>query len=198
MRALLLVLIQCAALGPLWAQKPKLYVFLPSTIRPYAMERTLQTACPQLEIRVFGRHREFLRGVEADQPDGVLSLEPVILKSEFKPYQKVFSGIKGGQHQVPYALLSVDRELQAKSLDGVSIGVVDLLGRQQMKSFLSKMLSGAEPKINRSPNSKTFYPCSRFGKPMPFLSPKPCGTAITERGQKWTLFSIRWKMPKSD
>ena len=109
MRAVSLITIFFLAASLAFAQKPKVYVFLPSNIRPHAMERTLGEAFPALSISVFGRQRQFLKSILAEPPDAIISLAPVVETVEPKVFQVLLRGTKGGRTVLDYALLSASK-----------------------------------------------------------------------------------------
>jgi ABC-type amino acid transport substrate-binding protein len=146
------------AQGP---DKPKLYVFLPSTIRPHAMEDILSKACPTLDIRVFPRYREFRDAIVQNQPEALLSLNPVTghavefansnavpdRASRLPVYRNSMIGLRpDGEHLEPYVFLG-EQEIEIEDLDNMTIGVVDILGRKGMRNFIREKFSGASPSL---------------------------------------------------
>jgi len=97
MRTLSLITIYLLGTMLAFGQKPKLYVFLPSTQRPAAMQNSLSLACPDLDITVVGRQKEFLDAVEASPPDGILTLAPVVEFSDITGFRKVMLGVKSAR-----------------------------------------------------------------------------------------------------
>lgn len=120
------------------AQPPKLYVFLPSPMRPHAMQARLTKSFPKWDVTVFGRFREFERQLKTATPDAIITL-PVVA-GEFDTFTTWASGIRSGRTDEPYVLLSVNQAVPRSSLDTTTIGAVDLLGRRKMESFLSQKL----------------------------------------------------------
>ncbi len=152
MRLFCIFLLQLIFILPGLSQKPKLYVFLPSEMRPHALRSMLEKECPQLEIKVFPRYREFRDGVAAAPPDAILSLEPVIdytlkLRKESLGANDasniLIEGVRDDKKDEPYVFLS-DKDLGEKPFHEITIGVVDLLGRREMAELLGEKLKTEE------------------------------------------------------
>ena len=119
--------------------------FLPSPIRPHALERALGEACPKLEIQVKGRKSDYFRQVQKDPPDAILSLPPVTDQS--KGFRPILFGAKNGKKTEPYLLLSIDKSVELEQLGDMTIGVVDLFARRQMTAFLKEKLKIPKPRF---------------------------------------------------
>jgi len=144
MRLFSFFILQLICILPGLSQKPKLYVFMPSEMRPHAMRALLEKECPNLEIKVFPRYREFRDSMATAPPDAILSLEPVIEKTlklrnqdmGTKDTSKIFlKGVRDAVFDEPYVFLS-DKEVGSKKYKDMTIGVVDLLGRREMGALL--------------------------------------------------------------
>ena len=147
MRALSFLVIQCVGTIFGLSQSARLYVFLPSNIRPHVMRQALVGACPEMDITVFSRFLEFQARTKEIPPDALLSLRPVIDgKEEYDAYRPVLTGNLGGAREEAYAFLSVNRQIEPRNMDSLTIGAVDLLGRSEMNHFLGRLL-GKQPKI---------------------------------------------------
>ena len=138
MRRFLLILFMSlpAVLG--YAQKPRLYVFLPSPIRPHALQTRLAKAMPDIQVTVFGRFREFERQIETAPPEVILTLPPVV--NQFDLFEIDLLGVRSGSEDEPYVLLTVDQAYKPASDVQEPIGAVDLLGRRNMEHFLALKL----------------------------------------------------------
>lgn len=134
--------------GHLFAQSPKVYVFLPSNIRPHIMKQVLSEACPDIEFTVFGRYREFQARIDESPPDAIISLEPVIARHTAAV--PILQGELDGEVAERYVLLSRDQPVDLARVKERVIGVFDLLGRSQMNKFLSSKLNVAEVKRVRT------------------------------------------------
>ena len=143
MRTLLLITFYLLGTLVVYGQKPKLYVFLPSTQRPAAMQNSLSRACPDLDIAVMGRQKEFLDAVEESPPDGILTLAPVLDNADATGYRRVLLGSKQGITTEDYFLLKIKGT--DKQASAMKIGVVKILSRGDMSSFIKGCLGGVEP-----------------------------------------------------
>jgi len=117
---------------------PELYVFLPSEIRPHAMKLVLADAFPDFNVTVFPRFRDFYKKVKEAKPNAFMTLAPI---AESLDYQGALLGERSGAKQEPYVLLSENR-IDPDKMDGLAIGVVDLLGRRNMPEFVTSKLGG--------------------------------------------------------
>lgn len=145
MRIIPLLIIQWATVLLAQEQSPKLYVFLPSNIRPHSLHQTLVKACPNLDISVFGRYREFQSQIVNLPPDGFLSLQPVA--QNHTDYKETLSGTLKGMRREEYVFLSVNQSVDLNNLDKMTLGVIDLIGRGPMADLLSEKLKIRNPKI---------------------------------------------------
>lgn len=140
------LLIQLFLLGFAHGQtKPKLYVFMPSNVRPNNMERFISDSCTQLQIQVFGRHRELRKGVEAAPPDAILAPDPVIKSIHYKEFKSAMIGSRNNATEEKYVLVSVGQKIEMGQVAELAIGAVDLLGRRAMMEFITERL-GHKPR----------------------------------------------------
>jgi len=136
-----------------------MYVFVPTDVRTNILKEKIQSACPDLSITVFGRGQDFLKQVKKSTPDAILTLMPVIENSN--GYESSFQGIKNGQPEEPYVLVSKDKAIDIKNLKGKSIGVVDLLGRRPMTEFVRQLLQ-QKVKVKRVTKLEDLLPLLTF------------------------------------
>lgn len=136
-RLLLIVLVSLPTVMG-YAQKPRLYVFLPSPMRPHALQTRLAKAVPNTQVTVFGRFREFERQIKNAPPDAILTLPPVA--AQFDQFDIGLRGVRSGKENEPYVMLSVDKAFDPPTSGQEPIGVVDLLGRRDMEQFLALKL----------------------------------------------------------
>lgn len=129
-----------------FCQKPKLYVFLPSNIRPFSMEKTFSAACDQLSVQVFGRSRDLRKSVDSLPPDAILTPSAVATSGVFNDFRQILSGSRGDATEEDYVLVSVNQPIQLADVPELAIGAVDLLGRRQMELFVSKSLGDRVPR----------------------------------------------------
>ncbi len=124
----------------------RLYVFYPTDIRPKKMEKHITQHCPEIRTTVFGKIKDFEDQTQRIPPDAILSYAPVIKKN--KQYTSFVQGFKQGQSQEDYVLVSINKMIKISQLSSMKIGVLDILGRNPMKLFVSKTL-GINVKIAR-------------------------------------------------
>ncbi len=124
----------------------RLYVFYPSIVRTKIMQKKLSRALPGIEVRVFGRYRDFRTKTKTDSPDAILSKEPVI--KHLGRYLIKRKGIRDYDTFESYVLLSVGKRVNPANMAGTSIGVFDILGRRGMKKFLGNYFR-PRPRIKR-------------------------------------------------
>lgn len=127
-------------------QRPKLYVFMPSNVRPNNMEQFISDSCGLVQIQVFGRYRDLRDSVEAAPPDAILAPDPVMKSGLYTTYRSALKGMRGSSTREKYVLVSVDKKVDLSRISEVAIGAVDLLGRREMMEFISGMLGGAKPR----------------------------------------------------
>lgn len=150
MRIFAAVLLLCGAFvgyAPVQDNTPRLYVYLPSNIRPFVMQKRLQEACPGLSITVFGHHREMSRAVRTAPPEAILSLEPVVSVDRYDMFTKTLLGERKGKRFADMVLLSREKRIETAKLAEISIGVVDILGRSSMREMLGEMIDVEQPRI---------------------------------------------------
>ena len=130
------------------ADKPSLFVYLPTDVRPNAFQKMLNSAIPSVDITVFGRIKDFQKNIKKQPPDAVLSYRPVIDNES-----GVSIGLQGtnkGNQDEEYVLISVGKNVEFADGKKLTIGVVDLLGRKKMPKFVSKLIPAANsPKVKR-------------------------------------------------
>jgi hypothetical protein len=144
------------------ANKPvRLFVFVTTDIRAHALAQEMTAALPGIEVRVFGRPRELQAAVEQEAPEAVLA-RPVVLETlGLKP---MLRGSRRGSSQERYVLLSVGRPLKPSDLGSQALGAVDLVGRNEMKAFVSRVLGGPAPKLKLVTTENDLLPLLQFGE----------------------------------
>ena len=130
------------------ADKPSMFVYLPSDVRPNAFQKMLNSAIPGVNVTVFGRVRDFQKNIKKQPPDAVLSYRPVI--DNETGISVGLQGLNKGSPNESYVLISVGKTVELKADTQLTVGIVDLLGRKKMASFVSKMIqTSKKPKIKR-------------------------------------------------
>lgn len=137
----------------------KLYVFYPTTVRPHILQKKLSEACPEIEITVFGRYKDFMAQVAVNYPNAIL-VKPDLLQ-QLPLYKKILSGIKNEKLDGPYSLVSVERKIDTDSIGNITIGTVDFLGRKGMNDLLSTFFTNP-PKVKRVTKTEDMLPLLRF------------------------------------
>jgi len=110
-----------------------LYVFFPTTVRPYVLQKGL--AGSGLEVTAFGRFADFEDETRSKPPDAILSLPEVI--GSMEGYRVAVPGKHNGESREPYFLMGVEKAVDPTRIAGGTIGVVDFLGRKGMQKFMA-------------------------------------------------------------
>lgn len=136
-------LIQLGMLGSIFftvsAEDPaSLYVFVPTEVRANAMQEDIGNVCPNINITVFGRSKDFRQQITESPPDAILTLLPVIERSA--DYKTILKGARGDATEEDYVIVSVDTPLNIADLNEKRLGVIDLLGRKPMNEFIDQLL----------------------------------------------------------
>ena len=129
------------------AKKPKVLVYVPTNITVREFQTRLQRQLPTVEVRAYGRIKDFERAIKSETPDALLSY-PAVLEA-----QAVDSKIQGawkGSSSDDYVLVTLDQGVMTESLDGATIGVLDLLGRKRMPKLVTAITGiPGKPKLKR-------------------------------------------------
>lgn len=120
------------------AQATDLYVYVPTALKAKAVENILARACPTLSWTVFGRARDFHAQVAQATPGAVISLDPAI--DAAGSYDRVASGMLGGESTEEYLLVTAGAPLSVAALDGKRLGVMEIMGRKDMNRFVQDSL----------------------------------------------------------
>jgi len=122
----------------MWGQdKPKLFVYVPSTIRPAIFEKQLQKDCPDLRVTLYNHHRPLIKAVSRSVPAAIISLETVVSQQRFSMFDRALEGIRDGKDWEQYLLLS--KRSGVLQLPVIRVGVVAILNRKQMLATLTAM-----------------------------------------------------------
>jgi hypothetical protein len=135
------------ALGTLaFSEGPrKLYVYVPSDVRPAVLEKALAAAIPKASIAVFARIRDFETAIAESPPDCVLTSRPLVeRRGDFKP---VLQGLTDKQPEERYVLVSVGKAADPARVGEIELGVVEILGKRDMADFVAKLV-GAPGAVN--------------------------------------------------
>jgi hypothetical protein len=145
--ALALVVAATLVAGSVRAAAPalgqKIYVYLPSNVRPPMLQRVLAAALPGAEVMVFRHLRDFETSVEEAPPDFIISARPFVDRCDrWKP---VLQGFAAERAEEPYVLVSVGRAVDPADIPDLGIGVVDLLGKKGMPVLVARLLGTTAP-----------------------------------------------------
>ena len=129
------------------AKKPKLLVYVPTNITVREFQTRLQGQLPAVEIRAYGRIKDFERAIKSEQPDALLSYPAVL---ETQSVASKVQGNRGGSSNDSYVLVTLEKAASTASLDGATIGVHDLLGRKRMPGLVTAITGiPGKPKLKR-------------------------------------------------
>ena len=161
------------------ADRPSLYVFLYTDAKSTVFERTLQTKLPEISVTVFGRFRDFEEALTARPPDAVLALDPLLQSRNLKP---ALHGVSNGEKTQRYVLLSAGAPL-AGALNGRTIGVVDLLGRQETQNFVGKLVKASDVHIKLVTKLEDLLSLLQFSAADAILVPSSMVKTFSERSR---------------
>lgn len=137
----------------------KLYIFYPSPVRPHILQKNLSETCPDIEVTVFGRYKDFIEKIKITAPDAIIT-KPDLLP-QLPDYKKKATGLKDGKSSEAYFLLSVDSKIDVSKIGQETIGVVDFLGRQGMENLISTLFTDI-PKVKRVTKVEDLLPLLTF------------------------------------
>lgn len=152
---------------PVYAER--LYVFYPSVMRTQIMQKKLTRALPGIEVRVFGRYKDFRAKTKSDSPDAILSKAPVI--QQLGSYSIKRKGVRDNDTNEPYVLLSVGKRVNPAKMAGKTIGVFDILGRKGMKKFIGNYFR-SKPRLKRVSKMEDLLQLLTFNMVDAILIPK--------------------------
>jgi hypothetical protein len=161
------------------ADRPSLYVFLHTDAKPTVLERTLQVKLPEIAVTVFGRFRDFEEALAAKPPDAVLALEPLLASRSMK---SALRGVSNGDKSQRFVLLSSGAPLEG-AIGERTIGVVDLLGRQDTQTFVAKLLKTQHVRIKLVTKLEDLLSLLQFSAADAILVPASMIKPFTERSR---------------
>ncbi|PCI42982.1 MAG: hypothetical protein COB51_12170 [Moraxellaceae bacterium] len=134
-------------------------MFVPTNIQAAELEKLLSKTCPNIQITVFPRVKDFMTQVAANKPVAILAMVPTI--KHIATYKMILEGKRQGNSAESYLMVSVDKALDLTQLATSKIGVLDILGRKQMKVFMSSLL-GSSSKLKRVIKQEDLLPLLSF------------------------------------
>ena len=120
----------------------RLLVFLHVAAKQRAFQTELQAALPGIVVTAVGRIGDFDRALGEGQ-DAVLTLPVVLAAHGLAP---VLRGLRQGSADEKYALVGAEAAPDPGKV--ISVGALDLLGRDGMAAFVQSVV-GAHPKVER-------------------------------------------------
>src|SRR4051812_47077791 len=120
----------------------KLLVFLHVAVKQRALQTEIEAALPHVTVTAVGRVGDFDRALK-DGQDAVLTL-PLVLAAH--GLAVALRGLRGGASDEKYALVGADAPPDPARV--TAVGVLDLLGREGMNSFVHNLVGGA-PRVER-------------------------------------------------
>jgi hypothetical protein len=161
------------------ADRPNLYVFLQTDVKATVFEKTMQARLPALNVRVFGRFRDFDEALTHDSPQALLTLLPLLEARNLEP---TIRGLSAGQDTEDYVLVSVGAPLDG-SLSNRLIGVVDLLGRKDTQAFVAALLKTNDVRTKLVTKLEDLLSLLQFGASDAILVPIGAVKSISERSK---------------
>lgn len=137
-----------------------LYVYYPSEISAAVFQRSINSVCPNVDVTVFGRSKDFRQGLSNSLPDAILTLGKIIESTE--SFTPAIKGILNEKDSENYLLVSVDKRVSIEEVSKLDIGVIDILGRKPMNQFVSQNL-GDGVKVKRVTKIEDLLPLLTFG-----------------------------------
>src|SRR5262245_11475718 len=116
--------------------RPRLVVYLHTNIRARALEAALQNQMPAIDVVVCSRHRDFEREL-AHGFDAALAAQPVLAAHGLSLDMR---GTRAGDDKEAYILLSIATAVDKSEFASLTVGAVDLLGRDKTTSFVARLL----------------------------------------------------------
>lgn len=140
--------------------RPRLVVYLHTNIRARALEAALQNQMPAIDIVVCSRHRDFEREL-AQGFDAALAQQPVLKAHNLGIDMR---GTRGGDEKEAYVLLSIGTTVDKADFARITVGAVDLLGREKTAAFVANLLgTKSPPEIKFVIKSEDLLPLLQFG-----------------------------------
>lgn len=160
LRALTLLTLGLASERTAAQERPRLLVYVPTSTRARTIQSSLERQMPQVEVVVCGRHRDFTREIERGY-DAALAAQPVL---EAQGLSLDVKGYRDAADNEPYVLLSVGASPEKSQLPKLTLGAVDLLGRERTGNFIAGLLGLASaPELKYVTKSEDLLPLLQFG-----------------------------------
>lgn len=125
---------------------PRLFVLASVDLSGRVLGRELEAALSPMRVSVFGRLHDFTRAVREGAPEAVLARRALLEQYHLATH---IQGYADHQDREPFVLVSRGAPLAVADLASATVGVVDLLGPQQMPALAQRLLSGVRPAVLR-------------------------------------------------
>lgn len=142
----------------------KLLVFLHVAVKQRALQTELEGALPHIAVTAVGRVGDFDRAIK-DGQDAVLTL-PLVLAAH--GLALALRGLRGGSPDEKYALVGADAPPDPARV--AAVGVLDMLGREGMNTFVHGLLGGT-PKVERVTKVEDLLPLLQMQRVQAVLLP---------------------------
>ena len=160
--------------------EPKLYVYLPSTVRPPMLQKLLSEGLPETTVMVFRHLRDFETSIEESPPDFVISARPFV--DQHQGWTTVLQGFANHHPDEACVLLSVGEAADPAVVAGIGVGVVDLLGKKAMPNFVARLLGiQSLPKLTRVAQPEDLLPLLELHLAQAVLMPSRGVPALRQR-----------------
>ena len=142
--------------------RENVYIFYPSVLDPHSFQDSIAHVLKGVSVTVFGRYENFIEKATNEPPNGVIT-KKILVEKQLNDYKISLSGEKKGKIETNYIILSTDKQLDVESINkSTVIGVTDILGRKDMRIFLSEFFPTV-PKFKRVPKVADLLSMLSFG-----------------------------------
>ena len=159
---------------------PRLYVYLPSTVRPPMLQKVLNDALPGTTVMVFRHLRDFETSALESPPDFVISARPFL--DQHDEWTPILQGFAGDRTDETYVLVSLGQAADSPLEASAVVGVVDLLGKKAMPALVARFVgASAPPKVTRVAQPEDLLPLLELGLAKAVLMPARAVAALREK-----------------
>ncbi len=120
----------------------RVFAFLPTTSQPRALERRLRRAADGVDVRVFGRFRDFDEATREESPDALITYSTVL---QHLGRHVDYQGERGGKATEAVLVVSAGEDIERRDLGDLTFGAVDLVGRADLPAFVAELLALQKP-----------------------------------------------------
>lgn len=171
-------------------------MFLQTSIRPNALQKALEKNIPNTEVVVYGRYRDFEKGLDRRRPDAVIAIRPVL---EAKNLTVSLKGVLGKVDEISYVIITNGAGIVLGTLSEKTVGVVDILGRKRMGEYVSKIINTAKkPKLKLVTRNEDLLPLLQLNLADAILLPKHEGEKLRAKSNlnlNMTVLRLKMGLP---